>query len=280
MIYNDQHALRIGNKLSCPGMTTYNAYVICTSPRSGSTLLCKLLARTGIAGKPESYFHRPSISAWCNGLGLEPDHACQEREQLAMVFRAAIAKGSLDTGMFGLRLQRHSFDFFLQKLAVLYPGLASDEERFHAAFGRTAFIYLKRDRKIEQAVSYVKAEQTGLWHKAPDGRELERLAPPSQPVFDANRIRASVDQFTAYDRDWQCWFKTENITPLCLTYELLAGNPSAALQSILSHLELDPAAADGVRPDVAKLADSVNLSWVEQFTAEQDRADILPDDNV
>ncbi|MEM1201062.1 MAG: Stf0 family sulfotransferase, partial [Pseudomonadota bacterium] len=33
-------------------MAGFDAYVICTSPRSGSTLLCKLLAPTGIAGKP------------------------------------------------------------------------------------------------------------------------------------------------------------------------------------------------------------------------------------
>ncbi|HBF29284.1 Stf0 family sulfotransferase, partial [Rhizobium sp.] len=31
-------------------MAKFSSYVICTSPRSGSTLLCKLLAATGISG--------------------------------------------------------------------------------------------------------------------------------------------------------------------------------------------------------------------------------------
>ena len=43
-------------------MAKYESYVLCTSPRSGSTLLCKLLAATGVAGNPDSYFHRPAVS--------------------------------------------------------------------------------------------------------------------------------------------------------------------------------------------------------------------------
>ena len=33
-----------------------------------------------------------------------------------------------------------------------------------------------RENKLAQAVSLIKAEQTGLWHIAPDGTELERVA--------------------------------------------------------------------------------------------------------
>ena len=34
------------------------SYLICTTPRSGSTLLCELLADTGIAGRPDEYFQQ------------------------------------------------------------------------------------------------------------------------------------------------------------------------------------------------------------------------------
>ena len=153
-------------------MAKYDSYIICTSPRSGSTLLCKLLAATGVAGNPDSYFHRPSISDWLADLGLTRKRSVPERELLEAIFRAAIAKGTLGTGIFGLRLQRHSFDFFTEKLAVLYPEHSNDVERFQAAFGRTLFVHLTRRDKVAQAVSYVKAQQTGLWHAAPDGTEL------------------------------------------------------------------------------------------------------------
>jgi len=140
-------------------MAKYDSYIICTSPRSGSTLLCKLLAATGVAGNPDSYFHRPSISDWLADLGLTQKASVPERELLEAIFRAVIAKGTLDAGIFGLRLQRHSFDFFTEKLAVLYPEHSNDAERFQAAFGRTLFVHLTRRDKVAQAVSYVKAQQ-------------------------------------------------------------------------------------------------------------------------
>src|SRR3954471_2058841 len=32
------------------------SYLVCATPRSGSTLLCELLAATGVAGRPQEYF--------------------------------------------------------------------------------------------------------------------------------------------------------------------------------------------------------------------------------
>ena len=32
------------------------SYLVCATERSGSTLLCELLAGTGVAGRPEEYF--------------------------------------------------------------------------------------------------------------------------------------------------------------------------------------------------------------------------------
>jgi len=42
-------------------LSSINAYLICGTPRTGSTLLCDLLRATGIAGRPESYFRLPVI---------------------------------------------------------------------------------------------------------------------------------------------------------------------------------------------------------------------------
>lgn len=249
-------------------MATYDSYVICTSPRSGSTLLCKLLVATGVAGNPESYFHRPSVSDWLDDLGLSPDPSASEREVLQTIFRTAIAEGSLETGIFGLRLQRHSFDVFTQKLAVLHPHASSDAARFRAAFGRTLFIHLIRRDKIEQAVSYVKAQQSGLWHAAPDGTELERLSPPQTPVYDAAAIRAAVETMTADDRDWNDWFVREGLDPLHLTYEALSASPLETLRQVLDRLGLDRATATGLAPSVKKLADGTNQDWATRFRSE------------
>ena len=251
-------------------MAHYDSYVICTSPRSGSTLLCDLLAATGVSGNPGSHFHEPSISDWLGYYDLAPDPSLPERDVLALIFEAAVSKGSHETGMFGLRLQRHSFDFFTRKLAILHPELSSDAARFQAAFGRTLFIHLTRRDKVEQSVSYVKAHQTGLWHAAPDGTELERLSPPQDPAYDASEIRARFEEATTYDRDWEHWFVTEKIAPLRITYESLASDPMGTLRRILDDLGLDREAAAGVKPGVAKLADETSRDWVARFRSELD----------
>lgn len=245
-----------------------DSYIICTSPRSGSTLLCRLLSQTGVAGHPDSYFHEPSLKAWLGQFSLPHGPNLPERELLDSVFRAAIAEGSRDTGVYGLRLQRHSFDFFAGKLAVLHPELSGDAQRLAAAFGRTSFIHLTRNDKLEQAISYVKADQSGLWHMSSDGTELERLAPPRAPAYDADRIRRELERFTACDRDWDAWFDRERIDPLRISYEALSDAPRETLRSVLDFLGLDRGAANGVEPDVARLADETSRQWADRFRKE------------
>ena len=187
---------------------------------------------------------------------------------LEAIFRAAIEAGSRKTGLFGLRLQRHSFDFFQRKLADLHCGLKNDAERFQAAFGRTLFIHLTRRDKVEQAVSYVKAQQSGLWHAAPDGTELERLSPAAAPRYDAVAIREQVLEMEIYDSAWRKWFEAERINPLPIDYESLSANPVKTLQRVLDALGLDSDAAHEVEIGVAKLADQTNRRWVARFRSE------------
>ncbi len=246
-------------------MADFDSYVICTSPRSGSTLLCKLLAATGVAGHPASHFHEPSIDAWLGYYDLSPDASQPEPVVLEAIFKAAVARGSGATGMFGLRLQRGSFAFFFEKLAVLHPGHSSDIERLEAAFGRTCLIHLTRRGKIEQAVSLVKAEQSGLWHQAPDGTELERLSPPQEPAYDRDRLQAAVEELTGFDRQWESWFAREGVEVFCLTYEQLSADPLQALKDVLAHLGRDRAAAEGIEPGVAKLADATSQEWIRRL---------------
>ena len=37
-------------------MTAERSYLVCATPRSGSTLVCQALKATGVAGNPEEYF--------------------------------------------------------------------------------------------------------------------------------------------------------------------------------------------------------------------------------
>lgn len=236
----------------------YDNYIICTSPRSGSTLLCRMLQDAG-AGHPDSHFHTASLADWrrAHGVGAEAG--------LAEIVQAAKRTGSGDGDLFGLRLQRHSFEFFMRQLGLLYPECSSDAARIEAAFGRTLFVYLNRSDKLAQAISYVKAQQTGLWHRAPDGTEIERLAPPAAPTYDRVQISDLRDTFQTMAEEWEAWFDAQDITPIRLSYEALAEQPGQGLNQILVALGR---AKQKIEPNVARLADQVNLEWAERFRSE------------
>lgn len=240
------------------------AYVLATSPRSGSTLLCRLLRETGCAGRPESYFHRPSVEAWRDGVSAP--HEATAPEQLRAVLSEALKTGRGEGNLFGLRLQRHSCAFFFEQMRLLFPA-GTEAELFDQAFGPTRFVYLTREDKLAQAVSYIRAQQTGLWHRHVDGSEIERLSAACEPEYDAGRIAEQVAEFERMEAEWQDWFAEQDIMPLRLTYDELSADPKGTVARVLKFLGQDPAQADCAEPDTARLSDEVNAAWIARFRA-------------
>lgn len=249
--------------------TPYKSYIICTSPRSGSTLLCKLLGATKKAGAPDSHFHTPSLATWLKTYKLDNKAFASELDTLQAIFAAALQRGTADTGMFGLRMQRGSFKFFMQQLANLYPDETNDVARIEAAFGKTLFIHLTRPDKLDQAISLVKATQTGLWHQAADGSELQRLSAPQEPFYDSAEIARQIAELSALELEWLNWFEQEDLHPLQISYDELSSNPAGKLEAVLDALGLDRDFSRGIKPPVKKLADSTNLDWADRYRGER-----------
>ncbi|MEM0946359.1 MAG: Stf0 family sulfotransferase [Pseudomonadota bacterium] len=244
------------------------SYMICTTPRSGSTLLCKLLQATGVAGCPNSHFHAPSVDAWLSAYGLQNTNFASSEEALQAVFRAAIDRGTGSTDVFGLRMQRGSFEYFMGQLTVLHPGVGDAVSRLRATFGPTLFIHLTRSDKLGQAISRLRAEQSGLWHKWADGRVLERQQPVRRVGYDARAIADHIKELTALDTAWNDWFTSEGIEPLRIQFDALCANPQGTLANVLSKLDLDPRLANKVETPTARLADAETREWRDRFAAE------------
>lgn len=243
----------------------FDAYIICGTPRTGSTLLCKLLASTGTSGDPHSFYRRQDVSEWAEEWKLPPRDTMSELEFNTAYLDATITAGKGGTGIFGLRLMRENLDELSAILDQIFPKLASDTARFKKAFGRIFYIHLSRENKLAQAVSLIKAQQTGLWHIAPDGSEIERVAPPKAPHYDFERIKGELAELEAYDAAWNIWFATQGLTPLRIGYERLSANPAAALLGICEALGVQAPDAEKVRPGVAKLADETSHDWMHRY---------------
>jgi trehalose 2-sulfotransferase len=248
-------------------MLVAKAYVICATPRSGSTLLCDLLENTGVAGRPASYFRSESIPRWGHRLNVLIAEGCDFG---CSYIDAVVKEGRGGTDIFGFRLMRESVDELSMRLARLFPGPKDDRARFETAFGPMLFIHLSRTDKVSQAVSRVKAMQTGLWHVASDGTERERTNSAQDAVYDRDRIGKYVQELTAQDQAWTHWFVENRIEPVRLTYEALSRAPKGALEMILSALGLDSAIAAAIEPKTTEMSDFESQNWVSRFRDETD----------
>lgn len=248
--------------------TSYDSYVICCTPRTGSTLLCDLLSAIGIAGEPDSFFMQDVDPIWSKQWGLPPSEGKGTVHHSSAYLEAAISAGRGVSRIFGLRLMRKNLPDLMAMIDQVYPGRTSDKERLQAAFGRVLYIHLSRRDKLSQAISMVKAEQTGLWHIAPDGSELERLAAPKAPEYDFARLRAKLDELERYDNQWVTWFSEQQIEPHMLTYETLSEHPDAAVRAICEEIGIHHPSPGTLVPGVAKLADTISLEWDARFRSD------------
>ncbi|MDB5660593.1 MAG: hypothetical protein JWS10_3208 [Cypionkella sp.] len=129
------------------------SYIICGTPRSGSTMLCDMLTATGVAGAPDSFFMSEVDPVWAAVWGL-PSRGGSSREVYAASYlRAAIKAGTGETAVFGLRLMQKDLADLLRMIAVVYLSEPSDAARLRAAFGEVRYIHLSREDKLAQAVS-------------------------------------------------------------------------------------------------------------------------------
>ncbi len=155
-----------------------------------------------------------------------------------------------------------------ERLKDFFPGLKSDSARFQSAFGPLCYLHLSREDKIAQAVSLLKAEQSGLWHVNADGTERERLKPEQSPVYDSGLLSEFVATLEKHDLAWRRWFAEQEINPIHVTYGSLSSEPQTVLANVLSSLGLEPSKAREVEPGTAKLADSESCEWAIRFRKE------------
>lgn len=217
---------------------------------------------------PDSHFHSPSVERWLTVYGLDETPFSSREAALRAVFDAALARGAANTGIFGLRMQRGSFGFFMEQLTLLSPDQNNDIDRIESVLGPTTFMHLSRQDRLGQAISRLRAEQTGLWHRHADGSEMERLAPPKEPRYDLDAIARHIEELSALDAEWEQWFEQNKLEPSRITYDALSADPQKVLSEVLSSIGRDPTLAEQVETPTAKLADRESQEWRQRFLSE------------
>ncbi|MGW3611489.1 Stf0 family sulfotransferase [Micromonospora sp. NPDC005163] len=243
-----------------------DSYFICGTPRTGSSLLLGLLESTGVAGHPQAYFRAPDEALWAERW-LLPRTADGGFDYAAYV-RAARDAGRTDNGVFGAKLMWGTLDEVVDKLGMVHPDLTGqDVALLERAFGRTRFVYLRRDDVLAQAVSWLRAEQTQAWYIGGNSEISGGDRTGKEPTFDREGIDGLIQTIDDHNAEWQAWFSATGVRPHVVRYEDLDEDMVAVTRGILHFLGLDMPAGRAVVPRHQRQADDLNREWIHRYRA-------------
>lgn len=268
------------------------SYLVCATPRSGSTLLCHELDRTGLAGHPQEYFEalrrsgvprrpheyfdperHPNIVerlAFREMLeGAPKPNPLWQPDTYDQYLQWALTEGTTPNGVFGAKLMWG----YLGDFAELLRGIEGNAGRslgelLARAFPGLRYVQITRRDKVRQAVSLWKAVQTQAWQREAGADGDQGAGRMPDPVFSFRAINFLMRQLTAHDASWDAFFLGLGYEPLKVTYEELAESTDAVVRSVLEHLGI--AAPDDLQigaPRLSVQADEVSEEWVERVLA-------------
>lgn len=244
--------------LYAPLVSTVTGYLLCGTPRTGSTLLCGLLTSTGVLGRPQSWFREPDEVDIARKLGVPV--ARGRPADYRHYVRAVGVDGRTPNGVFAARVMWGSLNHVVAGLAG--PDEACDLDVLQDALGPLAVVHLRRTDIVAQAVSWCRAEQTGFWQR---GDIVHR-----EPSEDARQLLEFVRTIRDHEKAWRDWFGLNGVQPVELTYEGLVDDAADAVGRVVDRLGVVLPHGWRPRPADTRQADDLNRRWAAALRAALD----------
>jgi LPS sulfotransferase NodH len=218
------------------------SYMVCSIPRSGSSLLCELLAGTGLAGAPAEFFHPDKMRALRRRW---------EARTVDDYLRELLARKTSPNGVFGAK---------------------AHWEQYHPLFGDAdprgvlpdpLLVFITRHDRLRQAVSWVRALQTLEWAAQNGPREK------SDAAFDSEHITRKLGRIDREEDAWEALFERHGLTPHRVVYEDFVAAQEATVRQVLEAVGVEaPPSLDLPPPALDRQADELSDAWVERYLAE------------
>jgi len=221
-------------------------YLICSTGRSGSTLLCSLLGSTGLMGMPHEYFH---VAQHSQQLLKRLLPTVTGKITSDSYFDAVVKHRTSPNGVFGIK-------------AHLDQCLPSFKNGFIPRyFGKIHYVVIRRSDLVAQAVSLVIASQTGKWTSHENAAK--------DPQYSYKSIGQALSSTIYKNFLWTHFFAVNGINACEVIYEQILENPTAEVQRIADFMGIDAQLSVNLdNAGLSKEATELNTEWIDRFNTE------------
>jgi len=279
------------------------SYLVCATPRSGSTLVCHALEETGVAGRPEEYFEalrhsgrprrpeeyflgvedqsiRDHLGERSVGNEPQPRSPLWSRAAYDRYLEWAFETGTTENGVFGAKLMWGYFGEFVSLLRNI-PAYRDVPlaELLPTVFPDLTFVRVVRANKVRQAVSLWKAVQTATWREDQASAGTVSIeedgSPPYRSFIEEHRpqlrfhykaIDHLLQQLLVEEASWDAFFEHAGIKPILVLYENFAADYEASTLHLLERLDLSCAEDFEFEPRMKKQSDRINDDWTKRYS--------------
>lgn len=165
--------------------------MLATIPRSGSTHFGLCMWAEGVFGAPLEYLNANTSARMLARLGRGDRHRYWQQLR-------RLRQGK--NGVFSYKMFVVNYVQFKKKAPDFLPYIAPNY-----------VVYLTRDDKLGQAVSYARAVQTRRWFAA--------VAEQRTPEYSFEKIRRQLRSIMLQERSWESIFALTETSPLRVSYE-------------------------------------------------------------
>jgi trehalose 2-sulfotransferase len=233
-------------------------YIVCATPRSGSSLLCEFLRNTFLAGRADEYFNHKSEAIWRAkwGIGSTVDY-----------FRWMIERGTSPNGVFGAKIMWEQMAYCVGLLRQLpeyqHSGKKNVPELISTVFPNVSYLWITRRDKVRQAVSDDIALQTGNYAWIGDQKPTSQ----KEVIFNFNRRDFQLHRIIASEDSWQEYFTEAGVTPFRVIYEEFVQDNEGITRAILEYLKIlvSPDHNFSARPKLKRMANALNDEWAQRY---------------
>lgn len=228
------------------------SYIICSTQRSGSTLLSKTLTQLGDCGKPDEYFN---LAYWFEKSTFT------DRSSFLEYYERVLEQGTSENGVFGIKLHWYQLKALSAWLRDHVDDFrdSSPLETLNSLFPSSQFIYIYRKDTLKQAISLSIAMQTKEWARAVGSGESSNK--PKNLRFNPAQIRGCRNKTEKSNKNWQAFFEANSLDFYSIAYEDFVVSYEETIKEVYSFLGVKYSHGTITIP-TEKQANGINDRWL------------------